>query len=384
MTSSGACRCVWCVAKAQYLQEHRHVRDSDSVRLRLNVTRRRMRPSILRRGGWGPILARWMRLLALTTIAVLALLAGGCGSAKTAERMRSASLVLDFTPNPVHAGIYSALAHHLDRAAGVRLNVVAPTASTDSIKLLEAGRIDFAILDIHDLAIARERGADLVGVMAIVERPLAAVLAAPQVATPRALAGKTVGITGVPSDTAVLRSIVAGAGANPGKVKTITIGFNAVPELLAGRVAAATAFWNDEGVTLAAQRPGFRSFRVDAYGAPSYPELALCATRATVRRDPRLLRAVVRTLVRGYELTLRDPQRSASDLESRVSGLDPKLVAAQLAVLLPTFRARDGRIGELDVRSLRAWAVWEQRFGIVPRQPDVSAAFDPSFASAAQ
>jgi hypothetical protein len=92
----------------------------------------------------------------------------------------------------------------------------------------------------------------------------------------------------------------------------------------------------------------------------------------------------VRTLVRGYELTLRDPQRSASDLESRVSGLDPKLVSAQLAVLLPAFRARDGRIGELDVRSLRAWAAWEQRFGIVPRQPDVSAAFDPSFASAAQ
>ena len=43
--------------------------------------------------------------------------------------------------------------------------MIVPSASTDSIKLLEAGRVDFAILDIHDLAIAREHGGNLVGIM---------------------------------------------------------------------------------------------------------------------------------------------------------------------------------------------------------------------------
>jgi len=325
-----------------------------------------------------------MRLRALITLAVLALIATACGSSKPQQRLRPVSLVLDFTPNPVHAGIYSALAHHLDRAEHLRLNVVIPTASTDSIKLLEAARIDFAILDIHDLAIARESGAGLIGVMAIVQRPLAAVIAAPDISTPRALAGKTIGITGVPSDTAVLHSILLGAGADPSRVKTITIGFNAVPELLAGRLAAATAFWNDEGVTLAVRRPGFHSFRVDSYGAPSYPELVLCATRSTVQHEAPLVEAVVRTLVRGYELTLENPGRSAADLESRVSGLDPKLVSAQLRVLEPALRAPDGRVGELGAGRLRAWARWELRLGIVSRPPDVGAMFDPRFASAVQ
>ena len=41
LTSSGSCRCGWCVANAQYLQSTRHVRDSDSVTLREKVTRRR-------------------------------------------------------------------------------------------------------------------------------------------------------------------------------------------------------------------------------------------------------------------------------------------------------------------------------------------------------
>jgi len=41
---------------------------------------------------------------------------------------------------------------------GFRLRVVAPSASTDSIRLLQTGRANFAILDIHDLALARARG----------------------------------------------------------------------------------------------------------------------------------------------------------------------------------------------------------------------------------
>jgi ABC-type nitrate/sulfonate/bicarbonate transport system substrate-binding protein len=298
--------------------------------------------------------------------------------------MRSATLILDFTPNAVHTGIYAALARHYDRASGVHLHVTAPTATTDSIKLLETGKVNFAILDIHDLAIARERDQDVVGIMAIVQRPLAAVIAAPDVSSPRALEGKTVGITGVPSDTAVLKSTVAGSDGDPAKVKTITIGFNAVEDLLAGRVAGATAFWNDEGVTINSKRTGrgkFHVFRVDDYGAPSYPELVLCATGATLHRDPGLARGVVDALVQGYQFTLSEPQQAAVDLDHAVTGLDPKLVGAQLAVLLPAFKAPDGHVGELDTASLEKWAGWEARFGIVTRPPDVAKTFDPSFAA---
>jgi NitT/TauT family transport system substrate-binding protein/putative hydroxymethylpyrimidine transport system substrate-binding protein len=257
--------------------------------------------------------------------------------------------------------------------------VIVPGATTASIKLLETGRVDFAILDIHDLAIARQAGQDLVGIMAIVERPLAAVVAGPAIRSPLQLEGKLVGITGVPSDTAVLHSIVAGAGGRPGAVRTITIGFNAVPDLLAGRVQAATAFWNDEGVTLAKQRPGFHSFRAEDYGAPPYPELVLTATRTMLRRVPGLARALVRTLVRGYEFTLAHPPQSAADLERLVPGVDPSLVRAQLSALLGAFAAASGRVGELDLGTLRSWAAWEARFGIVSRPPDVNALFDPGF-----
>ncbi|HEX3834770.1 MAG TPA: ABC transporter substrate-binding protein, partial [Solirubrobacteraceae bacterium] len=182
----------------------------------------------------------------ITLLPLLAVLLAGCGSTSDsssrqtghhAARARSATLVLDFTPNAVHAGIYAALARGYDRAAGVNLHVITPSASTDAIRLLATGRADFAILDIHDLAIARARKQGIVGILPIVEHPLAAVIAQPRYASPRQLAGQTVGVTGAPSDTAVLNSILLGSGARPAAVKRITIGFNAVGDLLAGRVA---------------------------------------------------------------------------------------------------------------------------------------------------
>ena len=325
-------------------------------------------------------------LVTFVTLLAAAALITGCGgsSGASARAQRTATLVLDFTPNPVHVGIYAALARHFDTAAGVKLHVIAPSASTDSIRLLETGRADFAILDIHDLAIARERGQDIVGILPIVERPLASVIAQPAITSPRQLIGKTVGVSGAPSDTAVLDSVVAGAGGPPKQLKTITIGFNAVSDLLAGKVAAATAFWNDEGVTLNRQRPGFHVFRVENYGAPSYPELVVCATAKRLKAEPGLARGVVTALVRGYDLALAQPAAGQRALESQVPGLNHALDTAELAGLGAAFRGPEGHFGVLDTALLRRWAAWEARFGIVKSPPDVATTFDAAFAPTAR
>ncbi|HWD69488.1 MAG TPA: ABC transporter substrate-binding protein [Solirubrobacteraceae bacterium] len=292
----------------------------------------------------------------------------------------SASLMLDFTPNAIHTGIYAALARRYDAANGISLQVRVPGASTDAISLLSAGRVDFAILDIHDLAIANAQGHHLVGIMAIEQRPLASVIAQPRFKTPRQLDGQTIGVTGAPSDLAVLRSVVAGAGGKPASLRTITIGYNAVPDLISGKVAAATAFWNDEGVQLSHQKPPFNVFRVEDFGAPSYPELIVCATAAELKRQPALARALVHTLQAGYGYVLKHPEAGERDLVSQVSGLSRQAVSQQLRAELPAFLPRGGgRYGSLVPSVLAAWARWETRFGIVKRTPEVSAIFNRSF-----
>jgi putative hydroxymethylpyrimidine transport system substrate-binding protein len=319
-------------------------------------------------------------LLLLLVLACLAALPG-CGGTTGEDRPdEAATLLLDFTPNAVHAGIYVASARGFDTAEGVKLQIRKPSASTDALKLLQGGRADMAILDIHDLGLARERGRDLVGVMALVQAPLAAVLAQPDVRSPKELEGKRAGVTGLPSDSAVLRSVVEGAGGDPDRVRETTIGFEAVKALLARRVAAATAFWNVEGVALRARRPGIREFRVDDYGAPGYPELVLCVTRQTLQDKPSVVRAAIRALQRGYAETQNDPESAVSTMLDREPGLDRAALSAQLDAVAPDFTAGAAEFGELQPRVLREWAAWDVRFGILKRPIDVSRAFDTSLA----
>ncbi len=324
-----------------------------------------------------------MTRLGLLVCVVLLALAGCGGTAGTDRPNEDASLLLDFTPNGVHAGIYLALERDYDEAEGVNLKVRAPGASTDALKLLEAGRVDMAILDIHDLALARETAPghpDIVGVMAFVQRPLASVLALPDIARPRDLEGKRAGVSGLPSDVAVLRSVVQGDGGDPDKVKMTTIGFQAVKALLAHRVDAATAFWNVEGVALHAQRPATKEFRVDAFGAPPYPELVLCATRTTLDERRPMLRATIRALRRGYQETQNDPDSAVSALVAANRDLDREAAAAQLDAVAPAFTAGADYYGQLREDVLEKWAAWDLRFGIVKKPIDVGSSFDRGLA----
>lgn len=314
--------------------------------------------------------------LAVALLAAASLLAGlaGCGgSGAEPGAPRGATLVLDFTPNAVHSGIYTAQREGFYRDEGIDLTIRQPGESTDAPKLLAAGRADFAILDIHDLGIARERGIDLLGTMPLVQRPLAAVIARGErgISKPRDLEGRTVGVTGLPSDEAVVDSEVSADGGDPAKVKRVTIGFNAISSLAAGRVDAATGFWNAEGVALRRQGVPIRVFKVDRYGAPPYPELVLVAAGQTVRQDPELVESMLGATARGYELTVHDPERALADLLAEVPSLNRAEQQAQLDVLLP-----DLRPAPFDPAVLRAWARWDLEHGLLERPLDVAAAFE--------
>jgi putative hydroxymethylpyrimidine transport system substrate-binding protein len=321
-----------------------------------------------------------MKLVAPLVAALASIVLFACGSGATDRPDAEARLMLDFQPNAVHAGIYLAEARGFTDAEGVDLRIEVPGDATDAIGLLLANRVQFAVLDIHDLALAREKDRDLVAVMALVQRPLAAVFADEAVRSPRDLVGRRVGVTGLPSDDAVLDSIVSGADGEPAKVRRTTIGFDAVRALLAGKVDAATAFWNVEGVALKAERPRIREFRVDNFGAPPYPELVLVAKRTTLQDSPALVQATVTALRRGYREVILGPEEAVGVLVDRADGLERRVVQDQLDAVIPAFTAGGSAFGALDLASLEKWAAWEERFALTEERPDVARMFDPRFA----
>ena len=326
-------------------------------------------------------------------VLTLAILLTACGSAEQSATGGSSSgaqtaiaqgalakptkvtLILDFVPNAVHAGIYRALAAGYYRRENIDLQVVQPTSTQETLKLIDAGKAQFGLADGSDVAGLIDEGGDAQAVMALVQRPLGGLiaLASEHLSSPADLAGRTVGITGVPSDLAVLDTEMRHAGVSPSRVHVVTVGFNGSQALLAGRIAAFTGFIPDEGVTLQASGHSITAFALDENGGPEYPGLVAFTTRRLIATNPRLVRDFVTATKAGYEDTLQDPARSLDDLLSLNPSLPRRLTAASLAVYEPLFTGRaaarsagsviggDGRgvpFGTLQSPNIAAMSAW--------------------------
>jgi putative hydroxymethylpyrimidine transport system substrate-binding protein len=316
------------------------------------------------------------RRSSIAAMVLAALLAAGCGGDSESDGgggdRPTITVALDFTPNPVHAPIYTARREGLDREEGVALRIRPPGARPDSLKLVLSGRADLAVLDIHDLALARERGVDAVAVGALVQKPLGALIAQPEIRRPRELDGRRIGVSGLPSDPAFVQAILEHDGGDYDSVREITIGFNAVASLLGRKVDAVPVFWNVEGVILRERGRQFSEFRVERYGAPAYPEVVLVTTRSVLDRRRDDLEGAVAALRRGVDSTLRDPDAAAREIARASGGSELELVRAQLDALRPVVTPPL----RLDRGVVEEWAAFDARIGIVKRPVDVGRAFD--------
>ncbi len=288
---------------------------------------------------------------ALVAVAAITLGVAACGSSSSStsstataggklSQPTDATLVLDFIPNGVHAGIYRALADGDYKANNINLKVIQPTSTADTLRLIDAGKADFGIADGIDVANQISDGRDAKGIMALLERPPGGLITLKKegITSPKQLEGKTVGITGVPSDTAILNTEVSNAGGNPDNVNVVTIGFNGVQNLENGKVSAFTGFVPADGVQV--EKDGFpiTAFPLDKNGGPSYPGLVIFSTQKKIGENPALMRAFVDATLKGYEATFKSPDKSIQDLVDQVPGTDQALAAATLKAYMPLFK----------------------------------------------
>ena len=287
--------------------------------------------------------------------------------------------MLDWTPNPIHAGLLLAKTGGLDLEQGVDVTLRTPSSSGDGARLLLAGRTDFAVLDIHDFALLAQQGRPLVAVMAVTGKPLAGLIASPAVSSPKDLDKRTVAVTGVPSDGAVTRTIVKGAGGNPGTVKLRNAGYGAIEALLGGHADAAVGFVNEEGVAVPAEHPGYHVFKVDAWGAPEYPELVLVTTRREIATNPSLVESVVKAFTSGTKAALESPDAARDAVAAKVGKAGSKLLPQRMAASLAAIAPSSGRPGSFDQSVLAEWAKWEKLNSLISRLPDTGKMFTSRF-----
>jgi putative hydroxymethylpyrimidine transport system substrate-binding protein len=264
-----------------------------------------------------------------------------CGAKQdviSAGNTKPLTVMLDFFPNADHAALYSAMAHGDFRTVGLDVHPQAPAEPAEPLKLLAAGRVDMAISYEPQLLLARDQGLKLVSIGALVQRPLTSIIALPgkHVGKVADLAGKTVGTAGIPYQSAELRTALQTAGVDPARVKEVNVGFNLVPAMLSGKVAATLGgFWNYEAIQLEQLHKRPVTIPVDQAGVPPYDELVLVVREDEARTSGQDLRAFLQALTRGESEVRADPQTAANLVVAANPSLDRKLQLASIERTLP-------------------------------------------------
>lgn len=231
-------------------------------------------------------------LAVAAVVAAVALALSGCGGSQTATpaKLTSLALMLDWTPNPDHTAIFLAQERGYFRDAGLRLRVTSPADPTTPLKLLAAGRVDLAISYEPELFFAGAKKLPVVAVASVIPRALDSLISLRPLPS---LAGRSVGITGVPTDDAFLATILAQSHVPAASVEVVHVGYNLLPALLSHKVDAILGgYSNVEGVQLQQQGQHPSITPVDQAGVPEYDELVVAADRSRLARDPAYADAV--------------------------------------------------------------------------------------------
>ena len=291
----------------------------------------------------------------------------------TAAQVQDATLVLDFIPGAVHSGIYEAVEKGYYEDNGINLKIIEPTSTADTLKLIDAGKADFGIADGIDLATQIADGREAQGIMAIAQRPPGGLITLEEdgITDPKMLEGETVGVTGVPSDNAILNTIMADAGGNVDDVDVVTIGFNGVQSLEAGKVKAFTGFIPADGVQVEADGYKTKNFPLDEYGGPSYPGLVVFSTESMIGEDPDLMKGFVDATIKGYQDALEDPAAAIDALISQTQGIDKQLATESFDAWIPLFGPADtfGQFNKANLESLSTFMV-DNDLASEPISPD--------------
>ncbi len=296
-------------------------------------------------------MARRLVVVALSFLAVL----GGAAAAGP----RHVSVTLDWTPNPDHVGLYYARDDGAFSRAGLDVAIHAPSDPSTPLKLVGVGRSDLAVSYEQEVFFAAAKKLPVVAVAAIVPQPLNSFMAIDaKVKRLADLRGKTIGITGVPSDYASLDTALSTVGLHRADVKVVTVGYNLLPALLAHRVDAVLGVYrNVEGIELARRGLKPTIIPLDRAGVPFYDELVLVANASRLHSDPAyadMVRRFVNALRLGTVAARAHPGRSLALLR-KVTGGDAGFLARATPATLALLAGKHG------VGCLRA-AEW-QRFG---------------------
>ena len=261
-----------------------------------------------------------MRAIATLLVAVLVAACGGSGQTAS-PGPATVRLALDWTPNTNHTGFFVAKAEGWYDDAAIDLEIL-PYATATPETLLAAHQAECGISFQDAMTFAVAAGADIVSVMAILQKTASAigVLADGPIQRPKDLDGKTYAGFGYPNEVPTLKAVIQADGGT-GDITVAMLDAAAYEALYNHKADFTIPFTAWEGVEAEERGIDLRYFQFADYGFPEFYQVVLACDRAWLEANPDAARRFVAATVRGFEMAASDPNDAAAKLVAQNPGV---------------------------------------------------------------
>ena len=329
--------------------------------------------------------------VALMVLALLAAACGGGGDGPSAapggtssSAPRPVTVVLDWTPNTNHAGVYLAEANGWYAEEGLDVRIVEP-GEDGALGQLAVGNAEFGFSVAESLIPARAQGVPVVSLAAVIAHNTSSLVAPADrgITRPADLQGRTYGGFGGELERALVETLVRCDGGDPSTVRFVEVGN---VDYRVGLERGDYDFvWLFDGWDVIRLRDlgGMElstiPFVEHTDCIPDWYTPVIAAPEALVGDDPELVRSFMAATARGYAAAMQDPAAAADALLSGAPESDAELVRRSAAYLATRYAPSPEVWGQQDPEVWARFTEFVEASGLVEGEVDSDAAFTDEF-----
>ena len=324
-----------------------------------------------------------MLLVALSLGVLVSVSCGGDDGPKDGK-LTKVTLMLNWTPNTQHSGIYLAREKGWYKEAGLDVKIVEPAAGGVEA-VVGAGKADFGISIQESVIPARAEGVPIVSIGSIVQHNDSSLLAltSDNIKRPKDLEGKTYGGFGGALETALINKLVACDGGDAKKVKFVEVGNI---DYLAGMEANQfDIVWIFDGWDTLRYRDvegkqvTTLPFIKYTNCIPDWYTPLFITNENMTKKHADTVKKFMAATARGYEAARTDPEAAGAALLKAAPELDSKLVKLSATYYKDRY-ADAGRAWGVQDKDI--WVAFEKflrEAKLTEKEVDVSKAFTNEF-----
>lgn len=326
-----------------------------------------------------------MKRLLICFFALCLTLAGCSGqnssTPKKEKELQKVTVVLDWTPNTNHTGLFVAKENGYFKEQGLNVDIISP-GQTGADQLIASGKADFGVSYQESITQARVQNVPIVSIAAVIQHNTSG-FASPvskNIKSPKDFVGKTYGGWGSPVEKAILDSLMKKENADVNKLNIVNMGeadfFTAVKRDI-------DFAWIYQGWTgIEAELRGEELnmvYLTDYSDKLDYYTPVLATNEKMIKDQPNVVKAFMKAASKGYTYSIDHPKEAADILLKDNPDLDKELVQKSQEWLSTKYQDDASRWGEQKLTIWKNYAEWLTENKLLEGKFDPEKAFTNEF-----